>query len=82
MCPSVAICRFSSLYSDADDLSSSSSIDDSTCSLTTSLLEVTEMSCSESDSDDDESISDVSCCTVYQLTETDHYVVVDMLPKH
>jgi len=79
---SVAICRFSSLYSDAGDLSSSSSIDDSVCSLTSSLMEVTQLSCSVSDSDEDELISDVSCCTVYQLTETDHYVLVEMQPKH
>ena len=58
----MAICRFSSLYSDADDLSSSSSIDDSACSLTSSLLEVTQLSFNVSDDDDDdESISDVSC---------------------
>jgi len=76
-CVSVAICRFSSLYSDADDLSSSSSIDDSAYSLTSSLLEVTQLS----EDDDDESISDVSCCTVYELTETDHYVLVEMQPK-
>jgi len=79
---SVAICRFSSLYSDAGDLSRSSSIDDSVCSLTSSLMEVTQLSCSVSDSDEDELISDVSCCTVYQLTETDHYVLVEMQPKH
>jgi len=81
--------------SDLDDLSSlsMSSVEDSSCS----LWEVTRLSdddeVDDADTaadgagvdvdydDDDESDSDVSCCTVYHLTDTDSYVIVDMVPK-
>jgi len=67
--------------SDLDDLSSLSSLEDSSFS----LWEVPRLS----DNDDDESDSDVLCCTVYHvstrtvyhLADTDSYMIVDMEPK-
>ena len=90
-------CSWNSLLddteSDFDNLSSLSSLEDSSCS----LWEVTRLPDDDdddgydgtADDDDDESDSDVSCCvmyhvrtcTVYRVTNTDSYMIVDMVPK-
>ena len=35
----------------------------------------------DDDDDDDLSVSDVSCCTVYHITDNERVVIVDLMPK-